>query len=389
MLFFLWKIEGYLWGMVVLLDGRPLQLAGPDSERSRFILSSLARLSQEKGVEWVVLVDHNYRPGHLPGLPEEVRLVCRRVWPGRLGWRLWYDRQLPRVADRLGVQLLMLTGGIAAGSALPQCCWMPRTADPGAGEAGVDYPVLYPQRLSASLHRVGAAFCFSEKDRSFLTGRLPEERAGKIISLFVTPDRMAVPLSGREREEVKSRYAGEKEYFFAFVSGKGHGDVLNLLKAFSQFKKRQRSNMQLVVVAGKARSDGSWEEKLSTYKYREAVHVYDRLKEQEIGTLAAAAYAVLPVIDADDLGARLLNAWQAGVPAILRAGSPLVEIAGEGALYADPEDPAALAGQLMSIYKDEVLRSNLVASGYSRLSSFTPDRPVTAIWEGVLRALAK
>lgn len=213
--------------------------------------------------------------------------------------------------------------------------------------------------------------------------------ADKIIPLFVAPDRVTVSLTGPEREEVKSRYAGGKEYFFALVSGKGHGDMLNVLKAFSLFKKRQQSNMQLVVAVGSAGSGESWQEKMSTYKYREAVHIYDRLGEEAREVLAAAAYAVLSAVDADDLGARLLSAWQAGVPAILRTGSPLIEMAGEGALYADPVDAAALAGQLMSIYKDEVLRGQLVASGYSRLRSFEPDRPVMAVWEGMLRAMTK
>jgi len=73
----------------------------------------------------------------------------------------------------------------------------------------------------------------------------------------VDPDKISVvqpaarnhfrPLGWEEKESVKAGYADGREYFL-FVGGiHPRKNLLNLLKAFSLFKKWQKSNMKLLV----------------------------------------------------------------------------------------------------------------------------------------------
>jgi glycosyltransferase involved in cell wall biosynthesis len=386
----------YLCAMRILLDCRPLQDAGADSELTRTILSCAASPIAGAGgepVEWLYLVDHRYRRSGIPGLPDPgPSLLIRRAFPGKPGWKWWYERQVPQLAKQYKVDGVMLTGGKAVVAlAVPQYIWMTGGVDRRAG------------RLSVTLDRAAAVFCFSEEDRSILLRQAgagaaetvvraaagpgvkegPGVEAGsgdKIVLVRPEPDSALSPLTFGEREAIKSAHAGGKEYFLVLLGEGGQKDRLNLLKAFSLFKKRQRSNMQLVIIDRDPPSGRDWQKKLDTYKYREDLHLVDPPLAAGIG---AGAYALLFPGTGGSLGVPLLNAWKAGVPVIAGTGGRLAEICGEAAMYGGPEDPAALAGQMMLLYKDEVRRNGLIEKGRERLDQIGEDGPWKAVWKAI------
>jgi glycosyltransferase involved in cell wall biosynthesis len=371
--------------MLILLDCRPLQYAGPGSERSRFILAAAAALARDKAVKWLFVVDHTFRPGMLDGMSGDSVLV-RRAMPGSFGWRWWYDRQIPRLARQYRADMVMLTGGITAKlSGIPQCLWMPERADPGENGNGRLYPSIYRSRLAAGLQRAAVIFCFSGRDRDWLAGYRPgvEEKILVLPAAMEEDAGLKGPLADAEKEEIKRRYVRGKEYFLADLAGAGEEDVINLLKAFSLFKKRQQSNMQLLLTGGINGSAGVIRQRLETYKYREDVHWQEDGPAAEDGRVSRAAYAALLLFDGHTLGAPLLNAWAAGVPVIAADGSLLQEIAGDAALPAGAGDPASLAAQLMRIYKDETGRMDLIRRGLDRRGAYSRRRSIDALWEGI------
>jgi hypothetical protein len=380
--------------MLILLDCRPLQYAGPGSEKSRLIFSAVAQLSRVQAVTWLFVVDHSYQPEMLPdlagaGILTHAGILTRRALPGRAGWRLWYDWQIPRLARHHKADLVMLTAGVAAAdSAVPQCLWMPERANPAEGDTGKRYPSIYARRLVTSLQRAAAVFCYSQRDRAWLAGRYPAGEE-KILVLQTAPAEGVSPSAATEKEKIKAGYVQGNEYFLADLTGAGERETMNLLKAFSLFKKRQLSNMQLVLTGRASLSAKGMKEKLKTYKYRQDVHWPDELPETEERGLRGAAYAAVFPVDVNTLGTPLLNAWAAGVPAIVINGGLLQEMAGGAALGAIAGDPAALAAQLMLIYKDESLRRDLIAGGLDRLGAFTRGHALERLWEGIMRAASK
>jgi glycosyltransferase involved in cell wall biosynthesis len=234
---------------------------------------------------------------------------------------------------------------------------------------------LYAGRLKATLRRGKSFICFSEKDRSWLAarGHLSED---KIELARPVPYASAAPLSPGERETIKGTYAQGKEFFFVDVSAVDEDGLIYLLKAFSLFKKRQRSNLQLVM-AGEPGDKAK--EKLQTYKYRQDIHWCSASAAQH-GRLMAAAYAVLFLFEDDSPGTAVLNAWQTGVPVLVAGRTRLAEMAGDAALVAAAVDPVALAGHLMAVYKDEALRGRLIEKGYYRAREFAPGQTITRVW---------
>jgi len=354
--------------MRILLDCRPLQIAGPDSEKSRLIYAVVTAFSGDPGVQWLLVAGSDQVVPAIPG----ATVVTQRAWPYSLGWRMWYDAQVPRLVKKYRPDLVMTTGGVAIETRIPQCVWMPERADSRKGQG---YVPPYAERLIESLERAKAIFCYSERDRDWLAGQAPSA-VGKTVVLHSWPDLSVDALSLPERERVKTQFAGGKEYFFADAAAAGEEGIIHLLKAFSLFKKRQLSNLQLIVMGVAAEG---LQKKLETYKYREEVHWCSPLAAEE-GRLKAGAYASLLLYGGgSSLGAPLLDAWKSGVPVIVTTGGPFQELGGDAVLAADGADPAALATQLMSVYKDEALRGRLVGQGLTRVAGYTPERTVNAV----------
>lgn len=363
--------------MLILLDGRPLQYA-PEDERTLLILSALGLLSGGHDIRWLILMDHTWRPGSLPGIPEEAVLI-KRALPGRAGWRLWYDWQIPRLVRKHRPDRVMLTGGIAASPLpAPQSIWMPVCANPKDTNTAIP---LYASRLGETLRRAESFFCFSEKDRAWLSarGRVGQD---KFRLIRPWPSASATPLSHTDRQTIKDRFAEGREYFYAEVAESREEDMVHLLKAFSIFKKRQLSNLRLLLTG---EPHGDIKEKLETYKYRQDVH-WCGLDEARETRVPAAAYAALYLFSGDSPGTPVLNAWSTGVPVVVTSGTRLAGMAGDAALAASAEDPTALASHLMSLYKDEALRGRLIETGFSRLPAFAAKDSIARLWEVIGRS---
>ena len=67
-----------------------------------------------------------------------------------------------------------------------------------------------------------------------------------------------------------------------------------------------------------------------------------------------------------------------GVPVVTSNVSSMPEVGGEAALYADPHNPAEIAGQVVQAVEDSALRAALVAKGLDRAKHFTWRRTAEA-----------
>ena len=296
--------------MRIFLDCRPLQYEGVDSERTRFILSCATGLGVYRGVEWLFLLKE--KGVNLP-LPAGEKIVARRSF--------WL---ISRIARKYKADLIMMTDGRKVWSSVPRCRWM----------------------------RGGSSLRLS---------------SGEEVTVPLAADESVAPLAMEERDRVKERVTGGKEYFVSDITGAGMTEVVRLLKAFSLFKKRQLSNMMLILM-GKGHSGVV--EKLDSYKYRQDVILRPEVRMEEV---IGGAYALVRVARRDSLGLDVLNAWKAHVPVI---GEETGVPAG---------DPAPLADGLKSLYKDEAFRRGLIEKGVLRSADFHLQRSVTTIWDAIGR----
>lgn len=113
-----------------------------------------------------------------------------------------------------------------------------------------------------------------------------------------------------------------------------------------------------------------------------------RLPDADVRALyRTTAVLAHPALD-EGFGLTPLEAMAAGTPAVVADAGALPEVAGDGALLAPPDDPAAWAAALGRLLDDPARRAELGAAGRERAAEFTEARMAAATWAVYEVALA-
>lgn len=97
-----------------------------------------------------------------------------------------------------------------------------------------------------------------------------------------------------------------------------------------------------------------------------------------LAAMAEAAVVVLPSRWSEPFARVALEALACGAALVASPRGGIPEVAGEAALYADPDDPAALAAAIRRVSESEALRAALQAKGLARAAGFTMARTARA-----------
>ncbi|MES2645388.1 MAG: glycosyltransferase [Bacteroidota bacterium] len=183
----------------------------------------------------------------------------------------------------------------------------------------------------------------------------------------------------QEKEAVKDQQTDGKDFFLYQGTISPANKIVNLLKAFSLFKKRQHSNMQLVLAGTLQWPENDFEKKLNTYKFRSDVKIIINPGRQVQTNLMNAAYALINMNGKPGFSSLQLEAMVSSVPVISVATEAEP---GEGvALFADADNPEKIADQMKLLYKDEHLRSELIGKGLEHSKRYDADLSANIFWE--------
>lgn len=185
------------------------------------------------------------------------------------------------------------------------------------------------------------------------------------------------PVSWEQKEDIKTSYAGGNEYFLFPALEAGNDAIMHVLKAFSVFKKWQKSKMKLVITGITAAHPAL--EKLENYRFRADVTFCNPESAQEQAAITAGAYAMVYPLGDDVTGVRLLEAMACDVPVIAADAGALPETGGEAALYAAADDIQATGHHMIQLYKDEMLRNRLIVKGRQLCQGYNWDQAAAAL----------
>lgn len=303
-------------------------------------------------------------------------------------WKLWYDIKVPALLRKYKADVFVSCDGFCSlGTKVPQCLMVHDLAF-------LHYPSLIPKshllyykrytpKMLAKAKAITTASAFSKNDIIDQYG----VSADKINVVYNAAKEIFVPLTDEEKQATKAKYTGRKEYFIYAGAIHPRKNLVNLLKAFSLFKKRQQSSMKLVLTGRLAWKYDSFVKNLKTYKYRDDVVMTGYVGEEEIKKLIGSAYAMVYPSLFEGFGVPVLEAMQSDVPVITSLNSSMQEIAKEAALYADPESPADIAEKMMLLYKDEKLRSQLIEKGRVTGKQYSWEQSAEHLWQSIEKAM--
>jgi glycosyltransferase involved in cell wall biosynthesis len=214
--------------------------------------------------------------------------------------------------------------------------------------------------------------------------KTPEDKIWNVGG-FIQP--VFQPVEWSNKEMIKEAYADGYEYFL-LISEYAEENVIHTLKAFSIFKKWQKSNMKLLLLHTRSTKD-TFADQLKTFKYRDDVKVLNSLPVDEVAKVFAGAYAVLFPCTTEVFPTPVLQAMQCETPIITFHNGSVAEVGAEAVLYADLKTPADMADQMKRIYKDELLRDNLIAEGKRRAALYSLEKTSSVMWQAIQKAVSE
>lgn len=239
----------------------------------------------------------------------------------------------------------------------------------------------YSPLFAKKATRIATVSTYTKEDISRNYGIDPE----KIDVVYNGAHNEYRPLTHSEREEVKAKYADGSEYFVFAGALHPRKNVVNLLKAFISFKKRQKTNMKLVIVGRFAWKYEAVAEMRYTMPYKEDVKWVGYMNVDELSKVIGGAYALVYASLFEGFGIPILEAYQCNVPAITSNTSSMPEVAGDAALLVDPTDPEDIANKMHLLYKDEALRARLIANAPAQVKKFNWQASANKLWASLMK----
>lgn len=195
------------------------------------------------------------------------------------------------------------------------------------------------------------------------------------------------PLSYDEKLATKERYTEGREYFLFTGSLHPRKNVINLLKAFVKFKRRLKSPMKLVIVGRMAWLAKEIEEAKAKMPFKDEVKWLGYVELEELTKITGAAYAMVYPSLFEGFGIPILESLKTGVPAIAANTSSMPEVLGNAGILVNPLEVEEIANAMEQIYKNEDLRSKLVAHAKEQSSKFSWDKSAQELYKSIMNCL--
>jgi glycosyltransferase involved in cell wall biosynthesis len=303
-------------------------------------------------------------------------------------WKYWFDIKIPPVLRKIKADVFVSPDGFCSlTTKIPQCLVV---HDLGF----LHYPDAYKKThyrfyrhfTPKFIKKANAIATVSEFSKQDIIAQY-KTPPGKIDVVYNGVKEGFKPLSFDKKESTKEKYTVGSEFFLYAGAIQPRKNLVNLLKAFSIFKKRQRSEMKLVLAGRLAWKNDEFLELLKTYKYREDVVLTGYVELKELVLLMASAYAFVYPSVFEGFGVPVVEAMKCGVPVLTSANTAMQEIGEDAALYFDPSNHSDIAEKLMLIYKDEDLSKDMIQKGKAIARKYSWKKSAELLWESVVKTV--
>ena len=292
-----------------------------------------ALAKQHPSSKWIIFSKAQHSSIQLQ-LPNISRESLPRNWNNLLVKSYWYTSTLSKLIKAYGITDFWSTEAYRLKKSLVSTAVL-------ADEYFLNDKML---SLRRSMNKYDTPLVFSE-------AAFPEmikQKFGNMSSYIILPQ--ALPDTSPARDSTEY----DVPYFLCHTKEASKLEVLQLLKAFSFFKRRMSSSTKLILLT-EGIDQALLVDNFQNYKFREDVHFEPIPDKEKIFNLLHNCIAWISLTKSSIPFFSIHLAAQASKPVIASADEHKAQIFGESLAYFDSQE--TLAAQMINMYKDENLRS--------------------------------
>lgn len=192
-------------------------------------------------------------------------------------------------------------------------------------------------------------------------------------------------IAGVDKEMIKSRYTGGKDYFVFVGAMHTRKNPLGMFRAFEGFKSKSKSDFKLLIVGEKKWTDPEAEKFFASMAHQKDIIFTGRVSEEEKVHLLRSAFAMLFISKFEGFGVPILEAFAAGIPVIAARNSAMPEVGGDACFYADADDSEKVADIMIQLHLQPELRLSHIEKGKQQLKLFNWDQSTSIISEVITK----
>jgi glycosyltransferase involved in cell wall biosynthesis len=303
-------------------------------------------------------------------------------------WYWWFEWSLPRILRKKKVDLLFSPDGFCSLNAKTPTIMVTHDIahhhfpEQVPSFARWYYKYFIPRYLKKADHIITVSD-FTKKDIEQAYA-IPHE---KMTVAHNGSRHIFRPLEDMDQVKTREKFADSCPYFFYFGAVHPRKNVHRLIAAFDRFKQNHQSKIKLLIGGRFA-----WQTGPVKTAYEKAVHKKDiqflgYLSEKDLTALTASALALTYISNFEGFGLPILEAMHCEVPIITSNISSLPEVAGEAALYVNPDEITEIENALFNIWDQPLLRQELIEKGKIQRTQFYWDKTAAIINETIDRVL--
>jgi glycosyltransferase involved in cell wall biosynthesis len=190
-----------------------------------------------------------------------------------------------------------------------------------------------------------------------------------------------------DQQQIRNKFSQGREYFFFIGTLHPRKNLVNLFKAFDQFKQNEQAGIKLLIAG--ARMWWTDEIKLAyeEMQYHDDVIFTGRVSDEELASLMASALALTYVSYFEGFGIPILEAFQCDTPVITSNVTSMPEVAGNAAILTNPFSIPSIAEAMQKIASDHDLRQELIVNGREQRTRFSWKQTAEKLWGSIEKAV--
>ena len=345
-----------------------------------FLLPLISQIaSEQQSIQFILFCVDPEALGELPANCK--RVPIKRSLKNILLLHYWFQYTLPTLLKKFGATLFISENSVCSLRTAVVHIMVVRENFTVTSPTVTAMQVRYFKKYFPAFADKAAQLCVTSPFLTTILNSCYPHLENKTVEILHGLNNDYKPLNELEQTTILDHHTEGFNYFVCECSASSRPHMVTLVKAFSLFKKRLKSSLQLVII-NKLRENPVPDFHL--YKYRQEVKVVNDLTPKNEAELIAAAYAAIEISSTQTEHDWGLQCMRCRVPLVTVNSDVARKQYADAAIFTELNE-IALAEKLMLLYKDESFRNAQIEMGNTLVSPYTWEHCSRLLWQRILQ----